>query len=965
MLRPTALLLLIATTTFAEPHRRRVSQAAKVYENIEGLHLDSQPPFDSKEEIAFVKRTTESSIESSTETTSKEVTTTTEEATTTTKKETTEENVEDVIQKLLEGALDLQNLTKAVEQEHAESLEDEANRTVLWIDASYKAMDYNLSVNEYPECIEWQKYWAALENATVIVVSNETLLNETIPKLVEPPEELQESELVTTKKRLKALGLNPELLEIHKAVGLVFREICGNHGRTLWFRTREDAKTIGIDEDSLICEPFKEELNPDRTTLAALALKLNERIHNITHTGRADGNVTFDDSSGNFTQDHEEANGLLEAVTGETLAEVTTVAPPETTISTVYLESSDKINLTDFEEETTSTTTTTTTEYPINHHEDIKVYDDDIWDYHDLERRFKEQKLNQHLEEVLPHRRRRHRKRKSVLMRMRVKRDTEKVKDSDVGEDESEDDWINVRQIIKTEDGETTVAIVESSKKEKSGDEEEVDYQHWIEIDASDALNPTLLIASEEALDALHLEIDKKSFSRFENIGLYLPGICADYVPKAIDEFNSSSFEGVEIEGPIGVNISALEMAGVNLTALAEKLRNDTEVDEILARTNASNKNLGGSFILPVLNKNQYDPFSAPIVFQGSAVVVRFGIYIESMSNFQTTTMDYDMDIYLMMSWRDARLVNPYDKPILVKEEDILEKIWRPDPFFANAKEAEFHEVTFLNFLMRIFPDGLVLYETRVKIKPSCNLILCKYPHDKQTCDLLIKSFAYPIETVRFEWFTKRKDAIDKNPDVKLPELYIDRYETTTCGHSRKSGDFSCLRAVFRLKRDVGFHIAQTYIPTSLALMFSWVGVWLPEEFMEGRIGVAITVLLTLSTESAGAREHLPSVSYLKAIDLWFGFITGFVFFTLLQTLFVIGFDKRANQLRKWAGRKKSDMTEEIREALMTKATRYHKTGRYLDNFCRVFYPLSFILFLFMYYFVFTEGRQDDCMNRR
>lgn len=36
---------------------------------------------------------------------------------------------------------------------------------------------------------------------------------------------------------------------------------------------------------------------------------------------------------------------------------------------------------------------------------------------------------------------------------------------------------------------------------------------------------------------------------------------------------------------------------------------------------------------------------------------------------------------------------------------------------------------------------------------------------------------------------------------------------------------------------------------------------------MEGRIGVAITVLLTLSTESAGAREHLPSVSYLKVFS--------------------------------------------------------------------------------------------------
>ncbi|KAJ1373133.1 hypothetical protein KIN20_035468 [Parelaphostrongylus tenuis] len=229
----------------------------------------------------------------------------------------------------------------------------------------------------------------------------------------------------------------------------------------------------------------------------------------------------------------------------------------------------------------------------------------------------------------------------------------------------------------------------------------------WVNIEHTDGEHPTLFIFSAEAVEGLSLNIPAVSFARFEKVGLYLPGICADYVPKAIDEFDSSSFEGeyyllwqyfwhcfsrrvsmtgVEIEGPIGVNISALEAAGVNLTELAEKLRNDTDVDDILSRTSGSSKTLGGSFILPVLNKNKYDPFSAPIVFQGSAVVVRFGIYIESMSNFQTSTMDYDMDIYLMMSWRDARLVNPYDKPILVKEEEILEKIWRPDPFFAKRQ---------------------------------------------------------------------------------------------------------------------------------------------------------------------------------------------------------------------------------------------------------------------------------------
>lgn len=57
--------------------------------------------------------------------------------------------------------------------------------------------------------------------------------------------------------------------------------------------------------------------------------------------------------------------------------------------------------------------------------------------------------------------------------------------------------------------------------------------------------------------------------------------------------------------------------------------------------------------------------------------------------------------------------------------------------------------------------------------------------------ELAIFSFlvAYPLETVRFEWFTRKHDAIDKNPDVKLPELYIDRYEPTVCGRNRKSGD--------------------------------------------------------------------------------------------------------------------------------------------------------------------------------
>ena len=64
--------------------------------------------------------------------------------------------------------------------------------------------------------------------------------------------------------------------------------------------------------------------------------------------------------------------------------------------------------------------------------------------------------------------------------------------------------------------------------------------------------------------------------------------VCFCWNLKASNQINV--FSGVEIDGPIGVNISALEAAGVNLTELAEKLRNDTEVDEILTRTNGTTR---------------------------------------------------------------------------------------------------------------------------------------------------------------------------------------------------------------------------------------------------------------------------------------------------------------------------------------------------------------------------------------
>lgn len=80
-------------------------------------------------------------------------------------------------------------------------------------------------------------------------------------------------------------------------------------------------------------------------------------------------------------------------------------------------------------------------------------------------------------------------------------------------------------------------------------------------------------------------------------------------------------------------------------------------------------------------------------------------------------------------------------------------------------------------------------------------------------------------------------------------------------------------------------------------VLFSWISVWLPEEFIEGRIFVALTVFLTLSAESNAAKEILPRVSYVKAIDVWFGFTAIFIFATMLQALAVISLEHMSKKM--------------------------------------------------------------------
>ena len=97
------------------------------------------------------------------------------------------------------------------------------------------------------------------------------------------------------------------------------------------------------------------------------------------------------------------------------------------------------------------------------------------------------------------------------------------------------------------------------------------------------------------------------------------------------------------------------------------------------------------------------------------------------------------------------------------------------------------------------------------------------------------------------------------------------------------SGGYPCLRVIFTLERNYGYHIISTFIPTAFIVVVSWVSFWISPEAVPGRVTLGVTTVLTFITQSFVAGLSTPEVPYVKAIDVWMAVNMVFVFLALLE----------------------------------------------------------------------------------
>ncbi|KAG7271449.1 hypothetical protein CRUP_018366 [Coryphaenoides rupestris] len=276
-----------------------------------------------------------------------------------------------------------------------------------------------------------------------------------------------------------------------------------------------------------------------------------------------------------------------------------------------------------------------------------------------------------------------------------------------------------------------------------------------------------------------------------------------------------------------------------------------------------------------------YNKYLRPF-FDNGPVTVGMSLDIASIDTISEINMDYTATIFLRQRWTDERLEFEGNKSLSL-DGRLVELLWVPDTFIVDSKKSFLHDITVENRLIRIFPNGTVLYALRITTTVACNMDLTKYPMDKQTCTLQLESWGYNINDVMFYW-TRGNESVSGLDTLKLAQYTVEDHYTSVSEAIYETGHYPKLVFHFELKRSILYFILETYVPSSLLVVLSWVSFWISQSSVPARICIGVTTVLTMTTLMMGARTSLPNANcFIKAIDVYLGICFSFIFGALIE----------------------------------------------------------------------------------
>ncbi|KAL2085859.1 hypothetical protein ACEWY4_019179 [Coilia grayii] len=269
--------------------------------------------------------------------------------------------------------------------------------------------------------------------------------------------------------------------------------------------------------------------------------------------------------------------------------------------------------------------------------------------------------------------------------------------------------------------------------------------------------------------------------------------------------------------------------------------------------------------------------------FGGGAIPVGIDVQVESIDSISEVNMDFTMTLYLRHYWQDERLAFASGNNLSrTFDSRLVRKIWVPDVFFVHSKRSFIHDTTTENIMLRVFPDGNILYSVRITVTAQCAMDFSSFPLDTQNCSLELESYAYSENDLTLYW--KNGNDSLRTEEIVLSQFFIEEFHSASgMAYYSSTGWYNRLYINFIMRRHIFFFMLQTYFPTMLMVLLSWVSFWIDRRAVPARVSLGITTVLTMSTIITGVSASMPQVSYVKAVDvyLWTSFL--FVFLSVIE----------------------------------------------------------------------------------
>jgi hypothetical protein len=253
----------------------------------------------------------------------------------------------------------------------------------------------------------------------------------------------------------------------------------------------------------------------------------------------------------------------------------------------------------------------------------------------------------------------------------------------------------------------------------------------------------------------------------------------------------------------------------------------------------------------------------------GSVDVVSVGALVNDIQQLDLQSHSLSVDMYMWFKWR-----NPEIDPSRSFE-------------FLNAFELWGHILTYETPEPERLPDGTYYQVIRNQGKFNTKLPLEDYPFDTQHLRVAIEdSSADSTELV----FVPDRDPIALSRDLVIPGwsigdpslLVTDNQYESTFGDPRFE-EISYSRAIVDVpvSRPQGTYALKLMLPLLLIAITAVLSLLVHPRFVEGRIGIGITALLTLVALQLTSNQSLPEVDYLILLDKLYILSYAFIVLTL------------------------------------------------------------------------------------